>query len=69
LQGVLAWPFQPQNRELPAKGKSYFVLKAKNGEIIGRSESYASTAATERGIQSVKTNAPLAVTEDDNQPA
>ena len=39
-----------------------------NGEIIGRSESYSSTAATERGIQSVKTNAPLAVIEDGSQP-
>jgi hypothetical protein len=32
------------------------------------SESYSSTAATERGIQSVKANAPSAVTEDDSQP-
>ena len=59
---------QQYARRTDAEGKSYFVLKAKNGEIIGKSESYSSTAATERGIQSVKTSAPSAVTEDDSQP-
>jgi uncharacterized protein YegP (UPF0339 family) len=44
-------------------------LKGKNGEIIGKSESYSSTTAMERGIQSVKRTAPSAVTEDDSQPA
>lgn len=59
---------QQYHRRTDAQGKSYFVLKGKNGEIIGKSESYSSTAATARGIQSVKTNAPAAVTEDDSQP-
>jgi uncharacterized protein YegP (UPF0339 family) len=59
---------QQYHRRTDADGMSYFVLKAKNGEIIGKSESYSSTAATERGIQSVKTNASSAVTEDDSQP-
>lgn len=42
----------------------YFVLKATNGEIIGNSEMYSSTAAMENGISSVKTNAPGAPTEN-----
>jgi len=41
-------------------GDPYFVLKAGNGEQIGRSETYSSTAAMENGIESVKTNAPNA---------
>jgi len=41
-----------------AKDKSpYFVLKAKNGEPIGKSEMYSSASALENGIASVKTNA------------
>ena len=34
----------------------YFVLKAANGEIIGRSEMYSSAGACEKGIASVKAN-------------
>lgn len=60
---------QQYHRRTDAEGKPYFVLKGKNGEIIGKSQSYSSTAATENGIQSVKMNAPSAVTEDDSQPA
>lgn len=58
---------QQYDRRTDVEGKSYFVLKAKNGEIIGKSQSYSSLAASEGGIQSVKTNAPSAVTEDDSQ--
>ncbi len=47
-------------RRIAADGKPYFVLKAPNGEVIGRSEMYASNAAMEKGIRSVKTNAPIA---------
>jgi len=36
------------------------VLKAANGEIIGKSETYSSSWAMERGIRSVKRNAPSA---------
>lgn len=44
-----------------AKDKSpYFVLEAKNGETIGRSEMYSSKAAMENGIASVQKNAPKA---------
>lgn len=35
-----------------------FVLKAANGEVIGRSENYAAEASREAGIASVKTNGP-----------
>lgn len=42
----------------------YFVLKAANGEIVGTSEMYSSTAAMEKGIASVKANAPDARIED-----
>lgn len=35
----------------------YFVLKAANGEVIGKSEMYSSKQAMENGIASVKHNA------------
>jgi uncharacterized protein len=37
-------------------GSVYFVLKAANGEIVGTSGS----SARERGVESVKVNAPAA---------
>ena len=46
------------------KLEPYFVLKAANGEIIGNSEMYSSTSAMENGIESVKTNGPIAAVED-----
>jgi uncharacterized protein YegP (UPF0339 family) len=45
-------------RKKSNKGEEYFVLKAGNGEPIGRSEGYASTRSMENGIASVKKNAP-----------
>jgi uncharacterized protein YegP (UPF0339 family) len=41
-----------------AKGDPYFVLKAGNGQEIGRSEMYSSDAACDNGIESVQKNAP-----------
>jgi len=41
-------------------GSPYFVLKAANGQEIGRSQMYSSAAARENGIASVKTNGPEA---------
>jgi uncharacterized protein YegP (UPF0339 family) len=38
----------------------YFVLKAGNNQIIGRSELYSSASAMENGIASVRNNAPEA---------
>lgn len=37
-------------------GKPYFVLKAKNGQIMGESEKYESFSARDNGIESVKRN-------------
>lgn len=44
-----------------SNGKSYFVLKATNGQVVGQSQMYASEASCKNGIESVKKNAPDAV--------
>jgi uncharacterized protein YegP (UPF0339 family) len=41
-------------------GQDYFVLKAANNQVIGKSEMYKSKQAMENGISSVKENAPKA---------
>lgn len=51
-------------RKTNAKGEPYFILKAGNGQEIGRSETYSSTAGMENGIKSVKNNAATAKVED-----
>lgn len=51
-------------RKESSNGKPYFNLKAGNGQNIGKSEMYESTAAMENGIESVKKNAPDAPTVD-----
>lgn len=43
-------------RKTSVKGEPYFVLKAANGQIIGKSEMYSSASAMEAGIASVKSN-------------
>jgi len=53
------------DRRVAKNGEPYFVLKAGNGEIIGSSEMYSSTASMEKGIASVKANAPAAVVNDE----
>lgn len=45
-------------RRTSTSGSPYFVLKASNGQEIGRSEMYNTAAAMENGITSVKTNGP-----------
>jgi uncharacterized protein YegP (UPF0339 family) len=45
-------------RKTSKKGEPFFVLKAPNGQIIGKSEMYASAKGMENGIASVKANAP-----------
>lgn len=52
------------DRRQSKKDEPYFVLKAGNGEVIGKSEMYSSNAAMENGISSVKTNAPGAPIDD-----
>lgn len=50
------------DRKTSASGKPYFNLKAGNGQNIGKSEMYESTASMENGIESVKKNGPDAAT-------
>ncbi|WP_415327166.1 YegP family protein [Chryseobacterium sp. MMS23-Vi53] len=45
--------------------RSYFNLKAANGQVIGSSQMYESENGMENGIDSVKTNAPHASVEDE----
>lgn len=46
------------------KGESYFVLKAKNHQIVGTSQGYSAKAGMNKGIKSVSKNAPTAQIED-----
>ncbi|GGX90303.1 YegP family protein [Streptomyces hiroshimensis] len=45
-------------------GKYRYRLKAGNGEIIAVGEAYNSRSACEKGIESVKQNAPAAPVKD-----
>ena len=51
-------------RKTSNSDQPYFVLKAANGETLGQSQMYSSPAAMEKGIESVKANAPAAAVED-----
>lgn len=55
------------DRRKAKDGSPYFVLKAANGEIIGKSEMYSSSSAMENGIESVKRNGPVAPVDDRTQ--
>jgi uncharacterized protein YegP (UPF0339 family) len=44
--------------------KSFFVLKAKNHQVIGKSQFYSSEAAMDNGIQSVMKNGPSDLVDD-----
>jgi uncharacterized protein YegP (UPF0339 family) len=52
-------------RKIDKAGHPRFNLKAANGEVIGSSESYSSESARDGGIESVKANAPTAITDDE----
>lgn len=52
-------------RKNSSNGKYYFNLKAGNGQIIGTSEMYESSAGMENGIESIKKNAPDASVEEE----
>ena len=54
-------------RKVSSNDKPYFNLKAGNGQVIGKSELYESEASMENGIESVKNNAPDALTEDQSE--
>ncbi|HNQ72818.1 MAG TPA: YegP family protein [Verrucomicrobiota bacterium] len=45
-------------KKTSVKGEPFFVLKAANGQVIGKSEMYSSEAARDNGIASVITNSP-----------
>ena len=61
-----------QNATVPARfdrrtsiaGDPYFVLRARNGGPIGRSEMYTSKSGRDNGIRSDATNAPVARLDD-----
>lgn len=52
------------DRQTAKNGKPYFNLKAANGQIIGTSQLYESESGRDAGIESVKTNAATATTEE-----
>ncbi|MDL2141191.1 YegP family protein [Flavobacterium tructae] len=52
------------DRKTTNNGKPYFILKATNGQIIGVSEVYESSAARDNGIDIVKVNAFDAIIDD-----
>ncbi len=61
LAGIVAVQrFGPNGANYDSKtsstGHPYFILKASNGETIGRSEMYASPSARDNGIASVQQN-------------
>lgn len=51
-------------RKTSSKDEPYFVLKAANAQVIGKSEMYSSKAAMENGIASVKTNGSSTTIDD-----
>lgn len=51
-------------RKTSTSGRPYFVLKARNGEIIGQSQMFSSSDLMEAGIAQVKHDAPLASVSD-----
>jgi uncharacterized protein len=51
-------------RRMDVRGRSYFVLKGSDDQVIGKSPMYSSPADMEHGIQLVKKNAPHAAMED-----
>ena len=51
-------------RKHSTRFRPFFILRSTNDEILGRSETYASEAAREKGIRSVMKNGPAASTRD-----
>jgi uncharacterized protein YegP (UPF0339 family) len=51
-------------RKTSSGSQPYFVLKAANGETLGRSQMYSSASAMEKGIEAVKASAPGATVGD-----
>ena len=53
------------DKKVAKNGKPYFNLKSTNGQVIGSSQMYASTSSMNKGIASVKNNAPKAAIKED----
>ncbi len=51
-------------KDVSSSKKPYFTLKARNGEVIGRSQMYASEDSRDNGIASVQAHAPEASVTD-----
>lgn len=51
-------------RKNASNGSPMFNLRAANDKVIGTSETYSSVSARDNGIESVKSNAPSATTDD-----
>lgn len=52
-----------------ADGKGFFNLKASNGQVIGRSQMYASESGLKNGIESIQARSQEASVEDLTQEA
>ncbi|MCR2747216.1 YegP family protein [Limnobacter parvus] len=52
------------DKKVAANGKHHFNLKAANHQVIGSSQLYASEAACDNGIESVKTNGKTTTVKD-----
>ena len=51
-------------RKHSSRSQPFFILRSTEDEILGRSETYASEGAREKGIRSVMKNGPVAGTRD-----
>jgi uncharacterized protein YegP (UPF0339 family) len=51
-------------KKVAANGKHHFNLKAANHQVIGSSQMYASEAACDNGVDSVKTNGKSTTVKD-----
>jgi uncharacterized protein YegP (UPF0339 family) len=52
------------DKKTSTNDKFYFNLKATNGQVIGTSQMYAGSSGRDNGIESVRTNAPVASIDD-----
>jgi len=52
------------DRKKAKNGSPFFSLKSSNGQVIGSSEMYSGTSAMNKGIASIKKNAPKAKVHD-----
>ena len=53
-------------RKQASDGRSFFNLKAANGQIIGTSQMYKSESGRDNGIESVMTNGPTTTVKSDD---